>query len=91
MDRHKDDKLGTPWSEKIWLGTSEISDEHLCGCNHGNLGSCRSAADFAARSQFRPWKLRVRQRNPVSVNKWSPLCFHSRLRAQQVKTSKANH
>ena len=23
-----DDKLGTPWSEKIWLGKSEVSDEH---------------------------------------------------------------
>ena len=29
-DRDKGDKLGTPWSEKIWLGKSEISDEPLC-------------------------------------------------------------
>ena len=28
-------KLGTPWSKKIWLGRSEISDEHLCGCSDG--------------------------------------------------------
>ena len=34
-DRDKTDKLGTPWSEKIWLGDSEISDEHLCGCSDG--------------------------------------------------------
>ena len=32
--RDRADKFGTPWSEKIWLGKSEITDEHLC-CNDG--------------------------------------------------------
>ena len=34
-DIYKADDMGTPWSEKIWLGKSEISDEHLCGCSDG--------------------------------------------------------
>ena len=25
--------LERPWSEKIWLGKSEVSHEHLCGCS----------------------------------------------------------
>ena len=27
-DRDKADKLGTPRSENVWLGKSEVSDEH---------------------------------------------------------------
>ena len=49
----KTDKLGTPWSEKIRLGKSEISDEHVCGCSDG-VTRHRSVRSQPLAARWRP-------------------------------------